>query len=71
MSQLFTPGTGFWGIGADRSRRLSSKAARCCIRNARRKAAYEQAAEQYRSTVLTAFQNVADTLTALSRMPKH
>ena len=31
------------------------------------KAAYEQAAEQYRSTVLTAFQNVADTLTALEQ----
>jgi outer membrane protein TolC len=29
------------------------------------KAAYVQAAEQYRSTVLTAFQNVADTLNAL------
>ena len=34
------------------------------------KAAYVQAAEQYRSTVLTAFQNVADTLTALNRTPK-
>jgi outer membrane protein TolC len=31
------------------------------------KAAYTQAAEQYRSTVLTAFQNVADTLTALEQ----
>ena len=31
------------------------------------KAAYVQAAEQYRSTVLTAFQNVADTLTALDQ----
>ena len=31
------------------------------------KAAYAQAAEQYRSTVLTAFQNVADTLTALEQ----
>jgi outer membrane protein TolC len=29
------------------------------------KAAYTQAAEQYRSAVLTAFQNVADTLNAL------
>jgi outer membrane protein TolC len=29
------------------------------------KAAYVQAAQQYRSTVLTAFQNVADTLHAL------
>jgi outer membrane protein TolC len=31
------------------------------------KADYVQAAEQYRSTVLTAFQNVADTLTALEQ----
>jgi outer membrane protein TolC len=31
------------------------------------KAAYVQASEQYRSTVLTAFQNVADTLTALQQ----
>ena len=31
------------------------------------KAAYVQAAQQYRSTVLTAFQNVADTLTALEQ----
>ena len=31
------------------------------------KAAYTQAAEQYRSTVLTAFQNVADTLNALQQ----
>ena len=31
------------------------------------RAAYTQAAEQYRSTVLTAFQNVADTLHALEQ----
>ncbi len=31
------------------------------------KAAYTEAAEQYRSTVLTAFQNVADTLNALQQ----
>jgi outer membrane protein TolC len=31
------------------------------------KAAYLEAAEQYRSTVLGAFQNVADTLTALEQ----
>src|SRR5208283_4480463 len=31
------------------------------------KAAYTEAANQYRSTVLTAFQNVADTLTALEQ----
>jgi outer membrane protein TolC len=31
------------------------------------KAAFTQAAEQYRSTVLTAFENVADTLNALEQ----
>jgi outer membrane protein TolC len=31
------------------------------------KAAYVEAAEQYRGTVLTAFQNVADTLVALDQ----
>ena len=31
------------------------------------RAAYDQAPQQYRSTVLTAFQNVADTLTALEQ----
>jgi outer membrane protein TolC len=31
------------------------------------RAAYTQASEQYRSTVLTAFQNVADTLSALQQ----
>ena len=31
------------------------------------KAAYVQAAQQYRSTVLTACQNVADTLSALEQ----
>jgi outer membrane protein TolC len=30
------------------------------------RAAYEQAAQNYRSTVLTSFQNVADTLSALT-----
>ena len=64
ISQLFGPGTGFWNIGAallapifDGGTLLHQQ------RGAR--AAYQQAAEQYRGTVLTAFQNVADTLSAL------
>ena len=55
------------GRGRDADRARSSRAARCCTRSAPRKAAYVQAAEQYRSTVLTAFQNVADTLAALEQ----
>ena len=64
IHQLFGPGTGFWNIGAallapifDGGTLLHQQ------RGAR--AAYQQAAEQYRGTVLTAFQNVADTLSAL------
>ena len=64
FDQLFGPGTGFWNIGAallapifDGGTLLHQQ------RGAR--AAYQQAAEQYRGTVLTAFQNVADTLSAL------
>jgi NodT family efflux transporter outer membrane factor (OMF) lipoprotein len=64
IGQLFGPGTGFWNIGAallapifDGGTLLHQQ------RGAR--AAYQQSAEQYRGTVLTAFQNVADTLSAL------
>jgi NodT family efflux transporter outer membrane factor (OMF) lipoprotein len=66
IGQIFGPGTGFWNIGAallapifDGGTLLHQQ------RGAR--AAYQQAAEQYRGTVLTAFQNVADTLTISSR----
>ena len=66
IDQIFNSGTGFWSLGAAvtapifdggmlRHQELAAKAA------------YDQAAEQYRSTVLTAFQNVADTLTALEQ----
>jgi len=65
LGQIFGPGTGFWNIGAallapifDGGTRLHQE------RGAR--AAYQQTAEQYRGTVLTAFQNVADTLAALN-----
>jgi NodT family efflux transporter outer membrane factor (OMF) lipoprotein len=64
IGQIFGAGTGFWNIGAallapifDGGTRLHQE------RGAR--AAYQQTAAQYRGTVLTAFQNVADTLAAL------
>ena len=66
MSQLFTSGTGFWGIGASLTAPIFQGGTLLHQERAA-KAAYEQAAEQYRSTVLTAFQNVADTLTALEQ----
>jgi len=66
MNQLFTAGTGFWGVGAAATAPLFQGGTLLHQERAA-KAAYVQAAEQYRSTVLTAFQNVADTLTALEQ----
>jgi NodT family efflux transporter outer membrane factor (OMF) lipoprotein len=66
MNQLFTAGTGFWGVGAAATAPLFQGGTLLHQERAA-KAAYVQASEQYRSTVLTAFQNVADTLTALEQ----
>jgi NodT family efflux transporter outer membrane factor (OMF) lipoprotein len=66
MDQLFTTGTGFWGLGAAVTAPIFQGGTLLHLQRAA-KAAYVQADEQYRSTVLTAFQNVADTLTALDQ----
>ena len=66
LDQLFSSGTGFWGLGAAATAPLFQGGTLLHQERAA-KAAYVQAAEQYRSTVLTAFQNVADTLTALEQ----
>ena len=66
MNQLFTTGTGFWGLGAAATAPIFQGGTLLHQQRAA-KAAYTQAAEQYRSTVLTAFQNVADTLAALEQ----
>lgn len=66
IDQLFTSGTGFWGLGVEATAPLFQGGTLLHQQRAA-KAAYVQAAEQYRSTVLTAFQNVADTLTALEQ----
>jgi NodT family efflux transporter outer membrane factor (OMF) lipoprotein len=66
MDQLFTAGTGFWAVGAAATAPIFQGGTLLHQERAA-KAAYTQAAEQYRSTVLTAFQNVADTLTALEQ----
>ena len=66
MDQLFKSGTGFWGLGADITAPIFQGGTLLHQERAA-KAAYVQAAEQYRSTVLTAFQNVADTLAALEQ----
>jgi NodT family efflux transporter outer membrane factor (OMF) lipoprotein len=66
LNQLFTEGTGFWSIGAAVSAPLFQGGSLLHQERAA-KAAYVEAAEQYRSTVLSAFQNVADTLVALEQ----
>jgi NodT family efflux transporter outer membrane factor (OMF) lipoprotein len=66
VSQLFTSGTGFWGVGVDAAMPIFQGGTLLHQERAA-KAAYTQAAEQYRSAVLAAVQNVADTLTALQQ----
>jgi len=66
IDKLFTSGTGFWGIGAAATAPIFDGGTLLHQERAAR-AAYQQAAAQYRSTVLTAFQNVADTLVALEQ----
>ncbi|MGN6313918.1 MAG: efflux transporter outer membrane subunit [Rhodanobacteraceae bacterium] len=63
---LFKAGTGFWGLAADLTAPIFQGGT---LKHQERaaKAAYTEASEQYKSTVLTAFQNVADTLTALQQ----
>jgi len=65
-SQIFASDAGFWTLGASVTQPIFHGGALLHQERAA-KAAYLQAAEQYRSTVLTAFQNVADTLHALEQ----
>ncbi|MHB1057421.1 MAG: efflux transporter outer membrane subunit [Rhodanobacter sp.] len=64
IKQLFKSGTGFWSVGADLAAPVFQGGSLLHQERAA-KAAYAQAAEAYRGTVLTAFQNVADVLSAL------
>ena len=64
ISQLFTSGTGFWALAANLTQPIF-QGGTLLHRQRAAEAAYDQAAAQYRSTVLTAFQNVADTLHAI------
>jgi NodT family efflux transporter outer membrane factor (OMF) lipoprotein len=63
---LFARGTNFRDIGAGLTQPIFRGGALLHEERAAQ-AAYSQAAEQYRSTVLIAFQSVADTLTALEK----
>ncbi|MCY0389335.1 efflux transporter outer membrane subunit [Robbsia sp. Bb-Pol-6] len=64
LNQLFRSGTGFWSIAGDLTQPIFDAGA---LKQRQRAAvaAYRQTAAQYRATVLTAFQNVADSLGAI------
>jgi NodT family efflux transporter outer membrane factor (OMF) lipoprotein len=66
LDKVFTSGTGFWGVGGTIAQPIFAGGTLLHQERAA-KAAYLQAAQQYRGTVLTAFQNVADTLNALEQ----
>jgi NodT family efflux transporter outer membrane factor (OMF) lipoprotein len=64
IGDLFVPGSAIWSFGGNLLQPVFHGGQLIHQRKAAL-AAYEQAAAQYRSTVLQAFQNVADTLSAL------
>jgi NodT family efflux transporter outer membrane factor (OMF) lipoprotein len=66
LSQLFTPGYGYWSLGAAVTQPIF-EGGTLLHRERAARAAYRQADAQYRSTVLTALQNVADSLHALEQ----
>jgi NodT family efflux transporter outer membrane factor (OMF) lipoprotein len=66
ISRMFSHGNGFWDLTAGITQPIFD-AGTLRHRERAAQAAFTQAAEQYRSTVLTAFQNVADTLHALQQ----
>jgi NodT family efflux transporter outer membrane factor (OMF) lipoprotein len=63
---MFANGAGFWTLAGTVTQPIFQGGALLHKQRAA-KAAYAQASEQYRSAVLTAFQNVADTLNALEQ----
>jgi outer membrane protein TolC len=66
IDKLFSSGTGFWTLGAAAATPIF-EGGMLLHKERAAKAAYVQAAEQYKATVLSAFQNVADTLNALEQ----
>jgi NodT family efflux transporter outer membrane factor (OMF) lipoprotein len=66
FSKMFSAGTGFWDLTGGATQTIFQGGTLVARERAAR-AAYVQASEQYRSTVLTAFENVADTLHALDQ----
>ncbi len=64
IGSLFGPGTAFWTVTANAAQTIFD-AGTLLHRKRAAEAAFDQAAAQYKQTVLTAFQNVADVLQAL------
>ena len=64
FAQMFAHGNPFWSIAGNAMQTLFAGGTLLHQQRAA-EAAFDQAAAQYRSTVITAFQNVADTLHAL------
>jgi NodT family efflux transporter outer membrane factor (OMF) lipoprotein len=64
MGELFTPGTGFWTLAAGLTQPIFQGGTLLHKKRAA-EAGLDQARAQYRSTVVAAFQNVADSLHAL------
>jgi NodT family efflux transporter outer membrane factor (OMF) lipoprotein len=64
VQQLFSPNTGFWSLGGSLTQTLFDAGALLHKKRAA-DAALDQAAAQYRSAVILACQNVADSLRAL------
>ncbi len=64
FNALFTPGNGFWTIAASVTQPVFDGGT-LLHKQRLAQAAFDQAAAQYRSTVISAFQNVADSLRAL------
>jgi NodT family efflux transporter outer membrane factor (OMF) lipoprotein len=64
--QMFAGGTGFWTLAGSVTQPIF-QGGTLLHRERAAKAAYTNAVEQYRSVVITAFQNVADTLNALEQ----
>lgn len=66
ISRLFTSGTGFWSIAASLTAPIF-EGGQLLHQERAADAAYVEAAQQYRGTVLAAFQSVADSLVALQQ----
>ena len=64
LATLFAPGTGFWTLAGSVTQTLFD-AGTLLHKKRAAEAAFDQAAAQYKSTVIAAFQNVADSLHAL------